>query len=371
MTLHIRRAVLLALVCVCGMLAARADIVIGQSVPLSKANVSLGTDIRDGALAWFNQVNQKGGINGEPVRLVTLDDENSVQKAGPNTEKLIREHKALVLFGYASATLSAPALPLAEKHGIPLFAPFTGADAIHERSRLVYTVRANYRDEMRAIVSMWGGVGLTRFAVVHYDDAVGGQNFVTVQKMLEGVKDAKAVSIPIRRNAEVPNDALTRIRRSDAQVIIYTTLAEPIAAIVRQLKAASLFYNMVALSFAGNSQLRDAVGAAGHGLAMTTVVPRYNDASIPLTREYRDAMAASGFAKLSYASFESFIAAKALTEGLRRAGPHPSRESFTRAMASMKRLDLGGYSLAFDREQPHGSHFVELAVLDRNGQFKN
>jgi len=73
-----------------------------------------------------------------------------------------------VLFGYASATLSAPALPLAEKHGIPLFAPFTGADAIHERSRLVYTVRASYRDEMRAIVSMWGGVGLTRFAIVHH-----------------------------------------------------------------------------------------------------------------------------------------------------------------------------------------------------------
>jgi branched-chain amino acid transport system substrate-binding protein len=350
--------------------SARADIVIGQSAPLSKANVSLGTDIRDGALAWFNQVNRKGGINGQQVRLVTLDDENSAKKTGPNTEKLIKEHGATVLFGYASATLSAPALPLAEKHRIPLFAPFTGADTIHERKAWVYTVRASYRDEMRAIVSLWSGVGLTRFAVVHYNDAIGRQNFETVQKMLEGMKDARAVSIPIQRNAEVPAHTLERIRGSDAQVVIYTTLAESIAAIVKQIKAASLFYTMVALSFAGNNQLRDAVGAAGHGLAMATVVPRFDAAAVPVAREYRAAMAAAGFPDLSYASFESFIAAKALTEGLTRAGRQPTSESFVKAMASIRRLDLGGYALAFEAGRPHGSRYVELAVLDKFGQFK-
>ncbi len=61
--------------------AAQADIVIGQSAPLSKANVSLGTDIRDGALAWFRKVNEGGGVNGQRVRLVTLDDENSALRA--------------------------------------------------------------------------------------------------------------------------------------------------------------------------------------------------------------------------------------------------------------------------------------------------
>lgn len=351
--------------------AARAEIVIGQSAPLSKSNASMGADIRDGALAWFNQVNRKGGIRGEKVRLITLDDENNAAKSAANTETLIATHRAQILFGYASATLSAPALPLAEQHLIPFFAPFTGADVIHDRKDLVYTVRASYRDEMRAIVSMWSGVGLTRFAIVHYDDPVGRQNFETVQKMLEGVKDARATSIAIKRNAEVKGEVLERIRASDAQVVIYTTLAEPIAAILKQIRAAKLFYNMVALSFAGNSQLRDAVGAAGHGLAMTTVVPRYNDGSVAVAREYRGAMAESGFGRLSYASFESFLAAKALTEGLTRAGPTFSRASFDRAMSSMRHLDLGGYSLSFSKERPHGSHYVELAVLDRNGQFKN
>jgi ABC-type branched-subunit amino acid transport system substrate-binding protein len=331
-------------------LGAEADIVIGQSAPLSKANVSLGTDIRDGALAWFRKVNEGGGVNGQRVRLVTLDDENSARMSGPNTEKLIKDHGAMVLFG---------------------FAPFTGADAIHELKSFVYTVRASYRDEMRAILAMWSGVGLTRFAVVHYDDEVGRQNYDTVKEMLAGVKDAKAVSIPIQRNAAVPADTLERIRRSDAQVIIYTTLAEPIAEIVKRVKSASLFYNMVALSFAGNSQLQDALGSAGHGLAMAMVVPRYDDAALRVGREYREAMAASGFGRLSYASFESFLAAKALTEGLKRSGLRPTKESFVKAMASVNRLDLGGFELHFDRQSPHGSKFVQLAILDKNGQFKN
>ena len=371
MTLHqLRRSAGVSLLLFLG-LAAQADIVIGQSAPLSKANVSLGTDIRDGALAWFRKVNEGGGVNGQRVRLVTLDDENSAKMSGPNTERLIKDHGAMVLFGYASATLSTPALPLVEKYRIPLFAPFTGADAIHERKSFVYTVRASYRDEMRAILTMWSGVGLTRFAVVHYDDEVGRQNYDTVKEMLADVKDAKAVSIPIQRNAMVPADTLERIRRSDAQVIIYTTLAEPIAEIVKRIKAGLLFYNMVALSFAGNSQLRDALGRAGHGLAMAMVVPRYDDAALRVGREYREAMAAAGFGKLSYASFESFLAAKALTEGLRRAGPSPTKDSFMKAMASVNRLDLGGFELHFDRQSPHGSRFVQLAILDKNGQFKN
>src|ERR1700687_1607311 len=195
-------------------LSAQADIVIGQSAPLSKANVSLGTDIRDGALAWFRKVNEGGGVNGQRVRLVTLDDENSARMSGPNTEKLIKDHGAMLLFGYASATLSAPALPLVEKYRIPLFAPFTGADAIHEQKSFVYTVRASYRDEMRTILTMWSGVGLTRFAVVHYDDEVGRRSYDTVREMLAGVRDAKAVRIPIQRNAAVPADTLERIRRS-------------------------------------------------------------------------------------------------------------------------------------------------------------
>ncbi|NNL41987.1 MAG: ABC transporter substrate-binding protein [Desulfobacterales bacterium] len=49
-------------------------IIIGQSCALKGPAKALGQGVRDGALAYFNHVNAKGGINGKIIQLVTLDD---------------------------------------------------------------------------------------------------------------------------------------------------------------------------------------------------------------------------------------------------------------------------------------------------------
>src|SRR5262245_26167764 len=103
-------------------------IVIGQSAPLTGANAELGNDIRNGALAYFAKVNAAGGVHGRKIELATLDDGNTVPRADANTKKMVEEQAVFALFGYASATLSRPALPTVEKHRVPFLSPFTGAD---------------------------------------------------------------------------------------------------------------------------------------------------------------------------------------------------------------------------------------------------
>ena len=105
-----------------------STILIGQSVPLSGANAELGNDIRNGALAYFAKVNEAGGVHGRKIELVSLDDGNQVPRAEANTIELVEKRHVFALFGYASATLSRPALPTVEKHRVPFLSPFTGAD---------------------------------------------------------------------------------------------------------------------------------------------------------------------------------------------------------------------------------------------------
>jgi ABC-type branched-subunit amino acid transport system substrate-binding protein len=93
-----------------------STITIGQSAPLSGSNQELGQDIRNGALAYFKKVNDAGGIHGRKLELTTLDDANQVPRAEANTRKLVEEAGVFALFGYASATLSRPALPIAQQH---------------------------------------------------------------------------------------------------------------------------------------------------------------------------------------------------------------------------------------------------------------
>src|SRR5216684_8370306 len=96
-----------------------STIVIGQSAPLTGANAELGNDIRNGALAYFRKANEAGGVHGRRIELATLDDANQVPRAEANTAKLVQEQGVFALFGYASATLSRPALPIVEKHKVP------------------------------------------------------------------------------------------------------------------------------------------------------------------------------------------------------------------------------------------------------------
>src|SRR5439155_1568792 len=95
------------------------------------------------------------------------------KRAGENTRKLLEENNVLALFGYASATLSRPALPFVEKHKAPFLAPFTGADPMRAFNKYVYNMRASYADELEKIVDHYAKYGVKRFSIVHYDDVVG------------------------------------------------------------------------------------------------------------------------------------------------------------------------------------------------------
>src|SRR5512133_1060669 len=172
-----------AIIIACAMVLAAASAahaedkwVIGQSAPLTGGNAKFGNDIRDGAQAWFATVNARGGVQGRPIELVSLDDRNDRKQAGANTKTLLENKNLLALFGYASATLSLDALPQAAAADVPFFAPFSGANPVRVNSPVLFTVRASYGEEMEKILNFWVSLGFKRVTVMHYDDEVGKQN---------------------------------------------------------------------------------------------------------------------------------------------------------------------------------------------------
>src|SRR5437762_1772713 len=89
----------------------KTNILIGQSSPFSGSNKELGDDIREGLQAYFKRTNEAGGVNGRTLELIALDDANDAKRSGENARILIEQRGVLALIGYASATLSLPALP--------------------------------------------------------------------------------------------------------------------------------------------------------------------------------------------------------------------------------------------------------------------
>jgi ABC-type branched-subunit amino acid transport system substrate-binding protein len=80
--------------------------------------------------------------------------------------------------------------------------------------------------------------------------------------------------------------------------------------------------------------------------------------------------AAHGKRDFSYQSLESYIAAKVLVEGMRRAGSPLTRESLLRALDTVRDYDVGGYIVSFSPTNHNGSSFVSLTILARDLAFR-
>ena len=348
----------------------KTTILIGHSGPLSGANKEFGEDIRDGALAYFNKINATGGVNGRKVQLITIDDANDAKRSGENGRVLIEERRVLALFGYASATLSLPAFPFVEKHGVPFIAPFTGAAPMQTFRPHVFMMRASYADELEKIIEFYSSTGMKKFSVIHYDDAIGKENLAVVQAAL-GKLGLKPVSIgTLKRNQTDLGAAVGDVVKAAPDVVIGTTLYRTSADFIKQAKKAGSGAQFANTSFVGASALATELGAQGMGVVVAQVVPPYARQSIPVVKEYQAAIEKQlGKKEFSFTSLEAYICAKVLAEGIRRAGATPSRESLLKALNSISNYDAGGYVVSFSPTNHNGSKFVELTAISKGGRF--
>ena len=349
------------------------QVLIGQSAPLTGANAELGKDIRNGALAYFRKLNDAGGVHGRKLELASLDDANTVQRSGENTQKLVEEQKVFALFGYASATLSRPALPIVAKHSVPFLSPFTGADPMRVFDKNVYNMRASYADELEKIVDHYAPLGVKRFSIVYYDDVVGRENLAAVDRALKK-RNYATVSMAALKDRAKPDIAtgVKEVAKGQPDVVILTTLYKASSDFVKTARAAGLSAQMISNSFPGASPLAKELGDQGAGVVVATVVPPFAKASLPIVAEYRAAMDKQfGDKAYSFTSLESYIAAKVAAEAMRRAGPKLTREGFMKALDAMSDYDVGGYNVGFSPSNHNGSSYVELMVIGKGQQFKH
>jgi len=124
-------------------------------------------------------------------------------------------------------------------------------------------------------------------------------------------------------------------------------------------------------SFAGPNVLMRALGKDGAGVAISQVVPPVTNKSIPVVSEYMVAFEKlTGKQNFGATSLESFIAAKVLVEGLRRAGPHPTRDKLRDALETLRHYDIGGLEVTFTSTSHTGLDYADLSIIGSDGKFQ-
>lgn len=89
-----------------------------------------------------------------------------------------------------------------------------------------------------------------------------------------------------------------------------------------------------------------------------------------MVKEAQDLARAQGLSDISPAMLEGFAAAKVLVEGLKRAGPKPSREKIQAALEGLRKFDLGGLEVSYSPEDHTGLDFADLSIIGTDGKFR-
>ena len=347
-----------------------SSIVVGQSCALTGPAAELGIEMRQGAQLYFNEVNEKGGVNGRQIRLVTFDDGYEPERAAVNTRKLIADEKVFALFGYVGTPTSNAALPIFSEARVPFVGAFTGAESLRSPfNRYIFNVRASYYDETEKIVEQLTSLGVRNIAVLFQDDAYGRAGLTGIERALARRNMKTAVTATVERNTVKVDAAVKILVAPQPDAIVMISAYKSVAAFVRAAKLAGYAGQFHNVSFVGSKALANELGAVGYGVAISQVMPFPFSGATQLARDYQRAIKASSGAQLSFTSIEGYIAAKVFVEGIRRAGRDLTRERFISAMESINNLDLGGFNVRFSPANHNGSTYVDLTMIGRNGTF--
>ncbi len=345
---------------------ATGELLLGQSAALSGPSAALGRDYRQGALAYFAEVNRQGGVHGRRLRLISLDDRYEPALTVGNTTRLIERDRVFALFGYVGTPTVKAVLPLIERSRIPLVAPLTGAQLLRQPHRpMVFNLRTSYQVEIDRMVDYLVRSGRHRIAVVAQNDAFGQDGLKAAQQALRRHGLKPVVSASVERNSGQAAEAARAVQGANANGVVIVAAYPGSAAFTRELHQQGSTAQLMNVSFVGTSALQSALRSnQASGIGVAQVVPFPWNERVPVVKEYQRLMRRQqGKAQFGFTSLEGFLAAKMTVEGLRRAGPAPTRPRFVAALESMRDVDLGGYRVQLGPRDHNGSTFVELTFL--------
>lgn len=341
-------------------------ILFGQSAALGGPAAILGTEMRRGIVAAFEEINRTGGVGGRRLELRSYDDRYEPELAIANTRRLIDDDRVFALIGAVGTPTATASEPIARAAGVPFIAPVSGAEFLRDPALgQVVNVRATYFEETETIVArLIADLGISRIAVLYQDDSFGRSGLAGVRRALErrGLELVGAGSY--MRNTTAVKGALLALRRQNPEAIIVIGAYQPSAVFTQWARKLGVTAQIANLSFVGSDALAAALGPAGNGVYITQVMPFPEGDGIPLLGQYRQALVSSDAgAAPSFGSLEGYIAGRLTAAVLARAGSQPTRASFLAALTDTARFDIGGFPLKYGHRDNRGSHRVFLTVI--------
>jgi branched-chain amino acid transport system substrate-binding protein len=217
--------------------AAHAQIKIGIAGPMTGSNAAFGAQMKRGAEQAAADINAKGGINGQKIEMVVVDDRGDPKEGVSVANKLVGD-KVTMVIGHFNSGVSIPASEIYAENGILMISPASTNPRLTERS-LWNTFRTCGRDDQQGEVAgkaILGAYKGKKVAIVH-DKTTYGKGLADETKKAINAGGLKEVLYEGVNIGEKDFSALvSKIKASGAELVYWGGLHTEGGLLVRQMR---------------------------------------------------------------------------------------------------------------------------------------
>jgi branched-chain amino acid transport system substrate-binding protein len=349
------------------------QIVFGQAAVLEGPASALGQGMRLGLQAAFNEQNEKGGVHGRKLNLISVDDGYEPDKSIVAVKKLIEDDKVFALVGPVGTPTANAAQPVAQAAKVPYIGPFTGVMFLRDPKRdNVINIRASYDAETESWVKhLTEDLKIKKIAIFYQDDAFGRAGLSGFKKAMDKRGMEIAAEATFERNTVAVKSALLTLKRAEPEAVVMVGPYKPCAEFIKLARKTDFNPAFVNISFVGAGALAKELGPDGKGVIVSQVVPFPWDASLKVVADYQAALKkVDTKAEPEFVSLEGYLVGRLTIAALEKTGAAPTREGLLKTIKETGKFDIGGLPMTYGPEKNEGLDKVFMTVIQADGSFK-
>jgi branched-chain amino acid transport system substrate-binding protein len=228
----------------------------------------LGEPEKKTVLMIEKEINDAGGINGHPLKVIIEDNASDETAAVNGMKKLIDSDKVCAVIGPSQSGTTRAVVPIAQEKKVPLISCAAAAGIVQPVAERYWVFKVPQMDSdcVRRIYDYMKEKGWTKAALITVTDAFGSSG----RDQLKNI--AKEYGIEIRADETYPPTdtdmtvQLTRIKNTDAQVLISWSIAPGQSTVIRNARQLGLTIPLFQSHGFGNIKYVEAAGAAAEGV---------------------------------------------------------------------------------------------------------
>ena len=205
---------------------AKSEIVVGQTNPYS-GPASMWSINGKADAAFFQMLNDNGGINGRKLRLISYDDAYSPPKTVEQTRKLVESDDVLFIYKSLGTAPNAAVAPYLNRKRVPQLLIASGSSRWNDPQLLPWTMSAmlDYRTEARLYASyLLKEKPAAKIAVLYQNDDMGKDFLAGLVSGLGGAGKTMILSaVPYEVIDPTIDSQVTNLRATNADTLFLFT----------------------------------------------------------------------------------------------------------------------------------------------------